>query len=149
MKSLSITDCLKYLAAIAVASQVMACTAVETSACLDNSDGCSVTATLDNINTGTDTEINNDLTTGSFSVVWVPPSARDNGESLSLSEIASFRIYYGTSPGVYQNHMEIDNAGTNQTTMNNMNSGTYYLVVTTIDTDGRESGYSDEMMVTI
>jgi len=60
---------------------------------------------------------------------------------LSLSEIAGYRIYYGVSPGSYSNSIDVTNA-TQTKAVTNLPVGTYYVVVTTRDTGGRESGYS-------
>ena len=79
--------------------------------------------------------------TGSFTLSWTAPAARSDGTSLSLSEIAGYRIYYGVSPGSYPNSIDVANA-TQTKVVNNIPVGTYYVVITTRDTGVRESGYS-------
>lgn len=73
---------------------------------------------------------------------WVAPSEREDGTGLGLSEIASFRIYYGTEPGIYSETISIDDHSVTQMKFAGIPSGTYYAVMTTVDTDGRESSFS-------
>ena len=80
---------------------------------------------------------------------WVAPVEREDGAGLSPSEIAGFRVYYGTKPGVYSNTIDIKDHTTTQTTLADLPSGTYYIVVTAVDTDGRESSYSTEAFITL
>jgi hypothetical protein len=80
---------------------------------------------------------------------WVAPAEREDGTPLALSEISGYRIYYGTKSGVYQGQIYIDDGSATQKQLSGIPSGTYYAVVTTIDTEGRESQYSSEIVVTI
>ena len=80
---------------------------------------------------------------------WVAPSERDDGSALSLSEIAGFRIYYGTEPGNYSGTISIDDHSATQAVFAGVPSGTYFTVLTTVDADGRESLYSREVVVEI
>lgn len=72
---------------------------------------------------------------------WVAPSERSDGAALSLSEIAGFRIYFGTESGGYSNTIDIDSDET-QVIFDGVPSGVYYVVMTTIDSDGLESTFS-------
>ena len=87
--------------------------------------------------------------TNALGLTWAAPSERENGSVLSLSEIASFRIYYGTEAGYYEKQIDIDDSSAVQGDVPSIPAGTYYVVVTTIDTDGRESMYSSEVVITI
>jgi hypothetical protein len=80
---------------------------------------------------------------------WVAPSEREDGTGLALSEIAGYRIYYGTKTGVYQNYIVINDHTVEQTQIADVPAGTYYVVMTAIDTEGRESDYSSEVVVTV
>lgn len=82
-------------------------------------------------------------------LTWVAPSERADNTGLTLSEIAGYRIYYGTEKGNYQNQFEVNDGSAQQAQIAGVPSGAYYLVMTTIDTDGRESSYSPEVVVTI
>lgn len=82
-------------------------------------------------------------------IKWVAPSERDDGSVLSLSEIAGYRVYYGEVSGVYTDLVVIDDSAAIQAKLGAIPSGEYFVVVTTIDTDGRESVYSAEVGVTL
>jgi hypothetical protein len=59
-----------------------------------------------------------------------------------LSEIAGYRVHYGTSSGSYTNHVNITNGALQSATVSGVPVGTYYIVMTTYDANGLESGYS-------
>ena len=80
--------------------------------------------------------------TGSVSLSWVAPTTRSDGTPLSMSEIAGYTLYYGSSAGNYSNSIQIDDPFTTSVTMADLPVGTYYFVMTTRDVDGQESGYS-------
>jgi hypothetical protein len=80
------------------------------------------------------------------SLTWVAPSEREDNSPISLSEIAGYRIYYGTAPGDYQYEVEINDAY-NDVADINLLQGTYYAVITTVDVDGRESVFSEEVIL--
>jgi hypothetical protein len=86
----------------------------------------------------------------SFGVLeWVFPSQREDGSSLLLSDISSFRVYYGNQTEDYLGDVQVDYPNSSlELLKTNFTSGTYYFVVTTVDTDGRESLYSDEVVLT-
>jgi fibronectin type 3 domain-containing protein len=79
----------------------------------------------------------------------VAPSAREDNSVLVLSEIAGFRIYYGVTSGDYSNAIDIDDHTATQAVLDGLPSGTYFVAVTTVDVDGRESTYSAEVVVTV
>ena len=80
---------------------------------------------------------------------WIAPSEREDGTPIALSEIAGYRIYYGPTSGEYPYHFEITDSSAVQTELQNLLPGHYVFVITTLDTDGRESAYSDEISVSI
>jgi hypothetical protein len=80
---------------------------------------------------------------------WTAPSQREDSSPLQLSEIAGYKIYYGTTQGVYPNAIDITDGSAVQAEMPTLSAGTYYVVVTTIDTNGRESLYSQEVTLVI
>ncbi len=85
-----------------------------------------------------------------LSLTWVAPSEREDNTGLSLSEIAGYRIYYGIETGNYQNQFEVNDGSADYAQIVDVPlSGAYYLVMTTIDTEGRESSYSSEVVVTL
>lgn len=88
---------------------------------------------------------NENNTSANITLSWVAPAAREDNSALSLSAIAGYKIYYGTTQGQYSSSATINDGSATGYTFNNFSSATYYFVVTTIDTDGRESQYSPEI----
>lgn len=80
-------------------------------------------------------------TTTTRTIRWVAPRTRADGRSISLSEIAGYRINYGPAPGRFTNSVVVKN-GTTSYKLPKLKTGTYYFVVTTIDRAGLESKYS-------
>lgn len=80
--------------------------------------------------------------TGSTSLKWTAPVARADGTALALSEIAGYKVYYGKTAGNYSNSLNINGGSSTSATISNLTTGTYYMVVTTRDSAGRESGQS-------
>jgi hypothetical protein len=82
---------------------------------------------------------------GNVMLEWTAPSARENGDGLSMGEIASYRIYYSTVEGNYTfGNSVLVSGSTQRITLSDqaIPKGTYFFVLTTIDTAGRESGFS-------
>ena len=64
-----------------------------------------------------------------------------------ITGVAGFKVYYGTSSKTYPN---VDDAGNvTSYTINGLAPGTYYFATTAYDTSGNESGYSNEVSITI
>ena len=53
---------------------------------------------------------------------WSAPSQRENNEPISLSEIAGYKIYYGTTSRNYPNKINISNATSDGYTVKNISS---------------------------
>jgi len=82
-------------------------------------------------------------------LIWIAPSEREDGRPLLLSEIAGYMVYFGNSTGDYPDYIEIMDSSSTQKSLSALLPGRYYLVITTIDTDGRESAFSEEVSITI
>ncbi len=66
----------------------------------------------------------------------------------SETDLAGYEIYYGTSSGNYLGKIDVGNVTTY--TVNGLNLGvTYYLAATAYNTQGLESGYSNEVVYTV
>jgi len=81
------------------------------------------------------------VATGTVSLSWNAPSEREDESGLTMAEIGGYRIYYGTQEGSYPNQVNIADGYEMQGTIV-APSGTYYVVVTAYDVDGRESAFS-------
>ena len=79
---------------------------------------------------------------------WAPPLTYSDGSIISPSDIAGYKIYYGTIPGSY-----IDNRNVGNTTSIQISSlklptrENYYAAVTVYDSDGNESNFSNEVSI--
>ena len=104
----------------------------------DGTDTASL-GTFSIIVSGTETQ------TGSVTLNWTAPVARTDGNPILMSEIAGFTIHYGTSTGDYSNRLSIDDGSATSASIADLQVGTYYLTVTTRDSEGRESDNSAEI----
>ena len=105
--------------------------------------GCS---TEDDLNAGADSTGPIQLQSALLS--WVAPAEREDNTPLSLAEIAGYRIYYGLTTGDYQYDIEVSDASSTEINVS-LPAATYYAVMTTIDADGRESMFSNEVILGI
>jgi len=78
---------------------------------------------------------------GSVTLNWTPPTQNEDGTS--LTNLAGYRIYWGTTPGSYPNSVTIDNPGLSSYVVENLEPGTYAFVATSINASGVESVYSN------
>jgi hypothetical protein len=106
--------------------------------------GTTSTTTSTTGTTGTTTAV-----VGSFTLNWTAPTTRSDGTPLSLADIGGYRVYYGTVPGSYPDQVTVNSGTAQSATIGNLAAGTdYYLVMTTLDNAGLESGYSPEVRKT-
>ena len=90
-----------------------------------------------------------DTAVADVSLSWTAPSEREDNTAISLSEIAGYKIYYGTTQGDYRSSINIDDNSADGHTFMDFPVGTYFFVITTYDMNGRESQYSSELSVSI
>jgi len=76
---------------------------------------------------------------------WDAPTT--NTDETELTDLAGYKVYYGTTSGVYDN--VIDVADVTTYTLTDISPGTYYFAVTAYDDGGNESDYSNEVSKTI
>jgi hypothetical protein len=81
--------------------------------------------------------------TASYTVSWIAPTENEDGTP--LTDLAGYRIYYGTSSGNYSETIAIDSAGVTSYMIENLTSGTYYLVMTSINSQDMESKETPEL----
>jgi hypothetical protein len=78
-------------------------------------------------------------------VKWSPPTQYEDGSSLPLNEIKSYKIYYGTKQGgPYQFIVTVQGSNT-AVTISNLTNGTWYFVATTVSTQDSESAPTPEV----
>lgn len=84
---------------------------------------------------------------GSATLSWQAPSTRTDGSP--LTNLAGYRIRYGTSAGNYPNLIGIPNGGLTSAVIENLPPSTYYFVISAYDTTGAESVNSSPVSKTI
>ena len=85
--------------------------------------------------------------TGSALLTWTPPTV--NVDGTSLTDLAGYRIYWGTSANNYTNSQTVPNAGVSSTMVEQLTPATYYFVMTAFDAAGNESGFSNVATKTV
>lgn len=79
---------------------------------------------------------------GSMTLSWSAPTQNDDGSA--LTDLAGYRLYFGTASGNYSNQVTIDNASISSYVIENLLPDTYYVVATAYNLTGVESRYSGE-----
>lgn len=79
--------------------------------------------------------------TGSATLSWNPPTQNTDGSA--LSNLAGYRVYWGTSPGTYTNSATIDNPGLSSYVVDQLTPATWYFALTAVNSVGSESEYSN------
>ncbi|HEX5045724.1 MAG TPA: putative Ig domain-containing protein [Gammaproteobacteria bacterium] len=85
--------------------------------------------------------------TGSATLTWQPPTENTNGTA--LTNLAGFKVYWGTTPGNYPSSVTLNNAGLTSYVVQNLTPATYYFVVTAITSAGEESSFSNPASKTV
>ncbi len=120
--------------------------------------GCAATTTPTGANSATKTTTKTTTTKTTAAVRqldWTIPVVREDGTALPLDKISGYKIYYGTRSGDYTDSLNLvpakDSTGKAITDYNlaSLPHGTYYFTMTTVDTAGRESLYSNEVKAII
>jgi hypothetical protein len=85
---------------------------------------------------------------GSALVSWTPPI--ENTDNSALTDLAGYKIYYGTFPGDYDKTITITNAGLSSYLVEGLadeeglSAEDWYFVMTAFNSSGIESVYSTE-----
>lgn len=84
---------------------------------------------------------------GSADVTWTPPTTYTNGST--LTNLAGYDIYYGTSPTSLNQKVQVTNVGVTNYVVGGLTSGTWYFAVSAYTTTGAESNASSVVSKTI
>lgn len=84
---------------------------------------------------------------GSATLSWTPPTANTNGST--LSNLAGYRIYYGTSASNLSRTVQVANAGLTRYVVSDLSAGTWYFAVRAYTSNGSESSNSTTRSKTI
>jgi Putative Ig domain len=87
------------------------------------------------------------VATGSATVSWTPPTTNTDGSP--LTNLAGYRVRWGPAAGNYPNSVTLNNAGLTSYVVGNLVPGTYYFVVTALNSTGAESQVSNMASKTI
>jgi len=87
------------------------------------------------------------ISTGTATVSWLPPTQNTDGSP--LTDLAGFRIYYGTSPADVSQSVNITNPGVTIYVIENLYPATWYFRVRAYAADGTESAPSNTASKTI
>jgi hypothetical protein len=77
----------------------------------------------------------------STTLSWTAPIENEDGTP--LTDLAGFKIYWGTTPGSYPNSVTIDNPTVSTYVIENLAPGNYEFVATAFNEAGAESAYSN------
>ena len=82
----------------------------------------------------------NAVSLGSATLSWTAPTQNEDGTQ--LTDLAGFKLYWGTTPGTYSNSAIIDNPSVTTFVVENLAPGTYEFVATAYNAAGTESRFS-------
>ena len=86
-------------------------------------------------------------TNGSATLSWTPPT--ENTDGSAITNLAGFRIQYGTSAGALTQTIEVNNAGLATYVVTGLASGSWFFAVRAYNTAGAESANSSVVSKTI
>jgi len=84
---------------------------------------------------------------GTASLSWVPPTTNTDGSA--LTNLAGYRISYGTSAGALTKQIQVANPGVSSYVVTGLSAGTYYFAVSAYNTNGAESAQSSVASKTV
>jgi hypothetical protein len=91
--------------------------------------------------------VSSTTTTGSATLSWTPPTRNTNGTT--LTNLAGYRISYGTSPTSLTRTVQVANAGVSRYVVENLASGRWYFSVRAYTSTGAESAGSSTAYTTV
>ncbi len=84
---------------------------------------------------------------GSVTLSWTAPTQNEDGSA--LTDLAGYKLYWGTTPGTYTDTAVIENPSITTYTVDGLAPGTYEFVATSINASGVESRYSSPATKTV
>jgi hypothetical protein len=82
-----------------------------------------------------------DVSSGAATLSWAPPT--QNTDGTTLTNLAGYRIHYGTSSSTLSQTVQIANPGATSYMIENLSPGTYYFAVKAFTSSGTESAISN------
>jgi hypothetical protein len=99
------------------------------------------TQTLPSINASTNYTLTCSWSAGTATVSWVPPTTNTDGSA--LTNLAAFRVYYGTTSTSLTQSSLVNDITSRQTTIGALAPGTWYFKVHAVNTSQIESDDSN------
>lgn len=87
------------------------------------------------------------ISTGSVTLSWLPPTTNTNGTP--LTNLAGYKIYYGTSASSLTQSMNITNPGIASFVISNLSPATWYFSLVSYNSAKVESPFSEVVSKTI
>jgi hypothetical protein len=84
---------------------------------------------------------------GSVTLDWTPPT--QNNDGTTLSNLAGYTVYYGTSPSHLTQSVKLTNPGLTAYTVGSLAAGTWYFSVSSYSSSGLESTRTAVISTTI
>ncbi len=84
-----------------------------------------------------------------FSIQAYAATVKITWNANTESDLAGYKLYYGTKSGVYTSSIDVKNVTQYTVTVNPTVTTTYYVALTAYDTSGNESVKSDETSITV
>jgi hypothetical protein len=78
---------------------------------------------------------------------WEAPTSNTNGSP--LTDLAGYRIYYGSSPGELTQTVQLNSVGLQTYVIDGLEPGTWYFAVMALTSSGLESSLSNIAVKTI
>jgi hypothetical protein len=85
--------------------------------------------------------------TGNVTINWNAPTQNTDGSV--LTDLAGFKIHYGTASGKYTQTITVSNPGLATYVVTNLTAGKYYFAVSAYSSAGTESAPSSEVSTTV
>jgi hypothetical protein len=84
---------------------------------------------------------------GTALISWAPPT--ENTDDSALTDLAGFKIHYGTFPGEYEETITINNPGLTSYLVEDLGASDWFFVMSAFNSSQIESAYSEEVFKTI
>ena len=84
---------------------------------------------------------------GQVTLTWTAPTENEDGTP--LTDLAGYKIYYGTELGSYPNTIDINDSTVTSYVVENLTAGDWRFVATAYNEAGTESQYSNEAIKTV
>jgi hypothetical protein len=79
--------------------------------------------------------------TGSATVIWHPPT--QNTDGTPLTDLAGYRVYWGTARDKLTNSVTVDNPGLSSYVLSELTPATWYFALSAVNAAGTESPLSN------